>query len=66
MAQPYFAPGGLGRGTTSIASSVGPVDAGRLPAGVQLADYLDAHRQYSGLSSVRQVSVSVGTAASQR
>jgi sigma-E factor negative regulatory protein RseA len=66
MAQPYFAPGGLGLSTASIASSVGPADAGRLPAGVQLADYLDAHRQYSGLSSVRQVSVSVGTPASQR
>jgi len=63
MAQPYFLPGGTGRNSPAIASSV---DAGRLPAGVQLADYLDAHRQYSGLSSVRQVSVSVGTTAAQR
>ena len=63
MAQPYFMPSGSGRNNPAIASSV---DAGRLPAGVQLADYLDAHRQYSGLSSVRQVSVSVGTTAAQR
>jgi sigma-E factor negative regulatory protein RseA len=66
MAQPYFAPGGLGRPGATMASNVGPVDTGRLPAGVQLADYLDAHRQYSGLSSVRQVSVGVGAAAPQR
>jgi sigma-E factor negative regulatory protein RseA len=66
MAQPYFLPGGLGRNGSTIATNVGAPDAGRLPAGVQLADYLDAHRQYSGLSSVRQVSVSVGAPASQR
>lgn len=63
MAQPYFLPGGSGTSSPAIASSV---EAGRLPAGVQLADYLDAHRQYSGLNSVRQVSVSVGTTAAQR
>jgi len=66
MAQPYFAPGGLNGNGATMASNVGAVDNGRLPAGVQLADYLDAHRQYSGLSSVRQVSVSVGAAAPQR
>lgn len=66
MAQPYFLPAGLGRNNATLAANVGAADAGRLPAGVQLADYLDAHRQYSGLSSVRQVSVGAGAAVPQR
>ncbi len=66
MAQPYFSPGPGSATTLAGAVPAGQVVAqpvaDRLPSGVQLGEYLEAHRQFSGLGSVRQVSVGVGSA----